>query len=560
MTATTGSTATPEPMRLGRGRFGLGSVFGKTLRDSRRATLIVGALMGLILIGVSYAVVTEFDTPESRQEIVVLVQAVPPIMEGLAGRPIAVDTLGGYVNYKYGAFFPIVVSLWSIIALSGTLAVEARRGSLEFVAATGRSRRRIAIEKVLGHVVMLSVAMLVVFVSIAYIGTAFAKLPGDEIGVEAAAAYAVWLGLMALAAGSLAFAAAQFFGRGAGLGIAGAVMFAGFILNGYQAAVPALAPLANLTWFGWTQDHIPVVGMYDWASVGLVAVACIVFLAIGVEAFARRDIGATTNLPSPSLPNWLTGLRGPASRAFGDAFGLSVGWGLGLGLFGLVLAGSGREFIDQLTSAPDFVRLLSTVFPNLDFASVGGFLQLLFLEFGLVLVGLAAATLVGHWAADEGSGRLDMLLATPMKRARWVIGGGIAVLGGLAVIVALSAAGILIGALITGDDFATPMAGTLVLGAFGAAMAGIGFAVGGLFRTGAAVATVAVVAFVTWFLDVLGPGLQLPDWLVNLSLASHFGQPMVGSWDWTGLVAAAILAIGGVALGAWGFSRRDLRI
>jgi hypothetical protein len=35
---------------------------------------------------------------------------------------------------------------------------------------------------------------------------------------------------------------------------------------------------------------------------------------------------------------------------------------------------------------------------------------------------------------------------------------------------------------------------------------------------------------------------------------------MVGAWDWTGLVAAAILALGGIALGAWGFARRDLRI
>jgi ABC-2 type transport system permease protein len=184
----------------------------------------------------------------------------------------------------------------------------------------------------------------------------------------------------------------------------------------------------------------------------------------------------------------------------------------------------------------------------------------LFLEFGLVLVGLAAATLVGRWTSDESSGRLDMLLATPMTRARWVLGGGAGVLGGLAVIVVLSAAGILVGALITGDEFATPMAGTLVLGAFGAAMAGIGFAVGGLFRTGVAVAVVAVVTLLTWFLDVLGPGLQLPEWLVALSLSSHFGQPMVGAWDWTGLVAAAIHALGGIALGAWGFARRDLRI
>jgi len=79
---------------------------------------------------------------------------------------------------------------------------------------------------------------------------AMSKLPGDAISVSAAAGYAIWLGLLALVAGSVAFALAGFVGRGSAVGIAGTVMFAGFILNGYQAAIPALAPLENLTWFG----------------------------------------------------------------------------------------------------------------------------------------------------------------------------------------------------------------------------------------------------------------------------------------------------------------------
>ena len=59
---------------------------------------------------------------------------MPPILQGMAGKVVNVDTLGGYLQYKYGVFFPLVLSLWSILALSGTLAGEAQRGSLEFVA------------------------------------------------------------------------------------------------------------------------------------------------------------------------------------------------------------------------------------------------------------------------------------------------------------------------------------------------------------------------------------------------------------------------------------------
>ena len=71
--------------------------------------------------------------------------------------------MGGYVQYKYGTFFPIVLSLWSILALSSTLASEAKRGSLEFVAAAPLSRRRIALEKLSGHILVIAIACVAVF-------------------------------------------------------------------------------------------------------------------------------------------------------------------------------------------------------------------------------------------------------------------------------------------------------------------------------------------------------------------------------------------------------------
>ena len=108
-----------------------------------------------MFLGVSRAITAEFDTPQSRVELQNLIDAVPPILQGMAGKVVNVDTLGGYLQYKYGVFFPLVLSLWSILALSGTLAGEAQRGSLEFVASTGRSRRRIAIEKLSGHLLVL---------------------------------------------------------------------------------------------------------------------------------------------------------------------------------------------------------------------------------------------------------------------------------------------------------------------------------------------------------------------------------------------------------------------
>lgn len=539
--------------------YGFGSVFAKTVRDSRRATIIAAALLALAFIGLGRAIVTQFDTPESRAEIAALVAAVPPILQGMAGKVVNVDTLGGYFQYKYGTFFPIVLSLWSILALSSTLASEASRGSLEFVVATGRSRRRIAIEKLSGHVVMLFLASFVAFAAIAYAGAAYAVLPGDEISVAQAFGYAVWLGLMALVAGGLAFALAPFVGRGAAAGISGFVTFAGFILNGYQQPVPELAPFANLTWWGWTQNHIPLAGPYDWPSIGLLAVVTLILLAIGVEAFARRDIGSTSTLFSPSMPRSLLGLSGPVARATSLSLTSAVAWGLGVGLFGLVFGASAGPFMEQLGDSPQFVQLLEAVFPGIDYASAGGFLQLLFVELGVIFAGLAAATFVSGWASDETSGRLEMVLATPLERVRWALAGGVGMLVNVAIFVALSAVGIALGVATTGSDLITPVTGSLILGVYAAALVGIGLAVGGVFGARFAAPFVVIFVLATWFVQIVGGLLGLPEFVVQLALTTHFGQTFVGVWDWAGVTASIVLALGGIAVGTFAFTRRDLR-
>jgi hypothetical protein len=44
----------------------------------------------------------------------------------------------------------------------------------------------------------------------------------------------------------------------------------------------------------------------------------------------------------------------------------------------------------------------------------------------------------------------------------------------------------------------------------------------------------------------------------QLALTAHLGEPMVGRWDVAGLAACLVLAVGGLVVGAWGMSRRDV--
>jgi len=254
------AAAPVAPIPLRTRLFGLGSVFGKAVRDSRRAFLVELILLGGLLFVVLAGVASAYPTQTARDELVRLANDIGPAAQGLAGKPVNVGTMGGYVQWKYGPVLLLIAAFWSILALSGTLAGEARRGSLDLVAASPLGRRRIAAEKVAAHVALLTVVAVVTALAAWGAGVAFAKLPGDEIPPVAAVGFALWTWLMALALGGLAFVLAQFLGRAAAAWIAGFVLVAGPVLYDYKTLVPAFAGVAQLTPWAWTAHHLPLAG------------------------------------------------------------------------------------------------------------------------------------------------------------------------------------------------------------------------------------------------------------------------------------------------------------
>lgn len=541
--------------------YGLGSVYAKTLRDLRLAVIIMAGLAGGFLLSGGAAFGEAYSTVASRADLANLVNSLPPAMTGIYGTPFPshIETLGGSIAWKTGGSIGLTAAIWSILALSGTLAGETRRGSMDLVAVTPLGLRRIAFEKLAAHLTGMAIVVAVVALSCWLAGAAFNTLPGDEIPVDRAVGFGLWVGLVGLASGAVAFALAPFVGRASAAGIAGAVLVGGYFVNGYQGSVPAFGPFANLTWFGWTVHHQPLVGTFDWPSLVLTAVVAFVLLAIGVEAFSRRDVGMTSRIPWPGFPEATLGLGGPASRSLGERLPLAVSWGIGVGLFGFVLGAAAKSFGEELAKlSPDTLNIFKSIFPNIDLSGAGAFLQLTFVEFGVILAGFAAATLVAGWASDENSGRLEMILSAPLSRRGWSISGGLGLFGAIVVFTALLAVGIGLGAIIGGGDVLTPILGTLVLGLYGLALAGIGLAVGGLIRTSIAGEAVAAVVILTFVIDLTAPALHWPDWIHQLALTAHLGQPMVGTWDWAGIVACLVLAVGGLALGSWGMRRRDV--
>jgi putative exporter of polyketide antibiotics len=202
--------------------------------------------------------------------------------------------------------------------------------------------------------------------------------------------------------------------------------------------------------------------------------------------------------------------------------------------------------------------VIEAVYPGLDLTQPSALLQLTFFSFGSFIVGLAGASFLAGWAGDEGRRRLEVVLSTPLTRASWAVRSGLGVLAAVWVVTLIIAASIGVAIGSQNGDVLTPMVGIGVLGLAASAFTSVGLAAGGLFRSSVAAGVTAFLVIATLLIDTLGAALKLPDFVLELSLYKHLGQPIAGVFDPVGIVAALVMVVGGLALCAVGLTRRDI--
>lgn len=536
---------------------GLGSVFGKTFRDSRRSALALGLLFGLVFVATASQVSAQFATVAERVAMATQLQALPAIFQGMLGEPIAIETLGGFMSWRLLNFLPVLLGIWSVVALSGLLAAELARGSLDLVAASPISRTSIAVQKLGGFLVALLLAVGLLTLGIAIAFAAFATLPGDTVAIDAIVGHAAWAYVVMLFPGAVAFAVAPRLGRSQSLGLGAIVLFGSYVINGFADSVAGFDAIRGASYFHLTADHRPIAGRSDWPAFGLLSAITAGLLVAGVLAFARRDllvsVGGRVRWPSIGL--WL---RGPFTRAMGERLPGSIAWGLFLGVFGLVIAASADQFVETIGAIPQIVVMIRQIFPNADILSTGGFLQLAFFTQAILVLTLAAGMLVGGWASDESERRLEVVLGAPVGRFSWALRSALAVLVGIAVMTVVMAIGVAIGASTQSGEFGGAIAGLSVLGLYGMALAGVGLAAGGLVRPSLAMPVTVILGLTFFLIDLIGSILDLPEVVLDLALNRHLGQPILGEYDPAGITACLALAFGGVVLCAIGMRRRDI--
>jgi ABC-2 type transport system permease protein len=455
----------------------------------------------------------------------------------LYGPPRALDTIGGLTAWRTGSL-AVIVALMSFMLVTRHTRAEEESGRTELIRAGA-----------VGVRAPVAAALLVVG------------------GADVAIAAIVALGLIALglpAAGSIALGASL--GAGglmlAGVGAVTAQLttsaraangLAGVIL-GAAFALRAVGDVEGnaLTWLspiGIAHEMRPFAGERWWPLLLCVVIAA-AFAALAFALLARRDVGAGVLADRPGPAAATPRLRTALALAFRLQRGGLLAWSVGMFVVGLVLGSISRtaqDLIDTSRSVADVIeRSGSGSIVDLFFASV-------LLLAGLMATGYTISSAL-RLRSEETTGHSELLLSTSVPRLRWAGGHLLMALGGSAVVLAATGLGAGIG---TQDISEIPrligaalvqLPAVWVLGALVAALFGLA-------PEALRLAWVALGAcFLLWF---LGPLLDLPSWILDLSPYEHVPAVPAVRFDAGPLLALTAVAAALVAVGLIGFRRRD---
>lgn len=547
----------------------LRSIFLKTLREQRWPVLI----WSLIISGVTVAGYEAF-TQVNPKEIVTFANNKAFVF---FSDPVEVGTASGFVTFRYGFFFSLVLSIFVVLIGGRLLRGEETRGSMDLLLARPRSRGRVFAEKVLAS-----------GVSILILGLAFsagAMLGEDRLHLAVSAGGALLAGLnlslLLFFYAMLALLISQYTQTSAAASsLAGGLYALFFVLDGTGRVYESVAWVRRVSPNFYYDLSKPLIASYgtNVAAMAFLLALGLLLLSASATVFLRRDVGSVASLPllgprrlranqvqsaetvidRAAGDRWLTSVFMRSLRASGPAL---LWWTLGIFIYAAYGSGIAKSSEQQLRDALHGSSVASTLFRDALLASSNGFLSLIVFLFASIVAMLYALMRAGDWPSDQDNGRLDLVLSTPHPRWQVALQTYSAAVIGFVLLAIATAGGVLAAAAAThltvdtGRVFAASLAFIPPM----AVVAGAVYALGARLRSGAVMGIVGAYLAVAFFMDLLKSLLNLPGWIERLSLFNAYGQPMLDGVNWMTSATMVALAILFTAAGIYLFQTGDLR-
>jgi len=541
------------------------SILSKSLRDYRVPMLAWG--LGLLVF---MAAVVAMATPAVVTAYISLVKIL-----SFLGDPYAMNTPEGYITFRYmETIWPLLLSIWPILAGARLVRGEEERGTMDVLLATSQTRTRLLLEKVGALVIALLVIAVLYAVGVV---AGEAALGGGHVDVVRALLAGLNLSLLAFFFGMVALLLSQLTtGRRAAAGWTSSLLIlfvllnmAGRELNG--AWVQYLSPV-----YYYNLNRPLIAGFPDQPLASLVPLGLTVLCLGGsVLLFARRDIGRSAIESQREAASGSQQALRSLSRAEREVSTRSVslqtlfadGWGAFWWLFGiavfcaffLFLTPGLQKFVNQaVQQTPWLAKYLFDTPTNTNTAVLGT----LVFAFVPALVVILALTLALKWPSDLENGRLELILGTPQSRPRVLLErfGANALMVLLASVVTWLT--LTIGAQLANLSINQ---GRLLAASFSmlppALIAmGLVYAVSGRLRYGAVLGIATAYLVLSYLQESLEGNIQFPGWVMSLSVFHLYGNPIFFGMDWTNFLGMTAVAVVLLVIGLAQFRNADIEV
>jgi ABC-2 type transport system permease protein len=516
-----------------------------SLRLDFRAT--VPWIVGVTALTTSSLVVfpRAFPTLDDRNELAAALGSNPAL--GLIFGPARdIYTTEGFAVWRSLALGGLLTALMAISAVVRASRAQEDSGQAELLASG-----------VLGRSSRLAVAVAVAFAGSLATGlvcsTTSVLAGGDPRTMVLLAATFVVSGCLF---GALAALTAQVASEArTAHSLAVAVLGATFVTNGYLYSVEASEWTTWLTPQGWLMRSAPATDPSWWPlAVGVGATLVLLPLAFALQS--KRDFGQGLIPPRQGPPRGR--LRGPLALTWRLNRSSVAAWMIAFVVLGIVFGTFSTSVTDLLADNAAVQGVLAAG-ANTPEALVAAFLVTIMSLVG-IFAGVVGVQVALRARSEEMSDRVEPLLAGSVSRRAYF--------------------GAVIGVAITASTMGVVIAGTLISAIASASDIGVDFgdAVIQALATVPAVWVVVSLAVVfvgarpryaalAWLgvvlsfgLTILGPTLKLDDWALSISPFWHVPEVLAPSTEWAGLVGLAVVALGLVGVGLFGFRRRDLAV
>ncbi|GAP47095.1 ABC transporter permease [Streptomyces azureus] len=515
---------------------GTGTLLRFALRRDRLMIPVWIAVNSLMVLSMPGTLEGLYGTPAERADLIRQMETNSSL-RAMVG-PVFGDSLGALTAWRAGVYAGALAAVMSLLVVVRHTRDEEESGRQELVASGMVGRRASLTAALLAAAVANGVLALLLTAGLAGQGTTGALALG--LGI---AGVGMLFATMAAIVAQLTESARL------ARGLTAAVLGAAFVLRaaGDSATDDGSSVLTWVSPLGWLENLRPYADERWWVLT-LLDGAILVQGAVAYGLAGRRDLGMSF---LPTRPGPATGRLGSAGAlAWRLQRGSVLGWSIGFLVAGVVYGGMTEGAADLVGDNENARRI---------FERMGGRSGLTdaFLASMVGMLGLVAALYIVasvlRLHGEETSGRSEPVLANAVGRLRWAAGHLVIAFGGSALIMLLAGLGLAAG---YGKETGPVLGACLVQLPAVWVIGGLAVLLHGLLPRAAAAAwgVAGAVLLIGW----VGPALDVPQAVLDVSPFGHLPKLPGGSMEWGPVVVLTGLAVVLVTGGLAGLCRRDM--